>query len=117
MASRVRCVVRVRPALTSANATDECCITIGADGKTASIANPMNETEVIAYTLDGCRGSETTQRALFDTEVAPLIDRVVSHGERISILAYGMTGAGKTFTMQGGPDDESRGSAAFCMKS
>jgi hypothetical protein len=41
---------------------------------------------------------------MFSSEVAPMLQHLFK-GENASIFAYGMTGAGKTFTMQGSTGD------------
>lgn len=55
------------------------------------------------FTLpDGVFGPDSTQQQVYDTVVTPIVAEVLS-GYNCSILAYGQTGTGKTFTMTGGP--------------
>lgn len=42
----------------------------------------------------------TTQASLFDSSVAPVVDEVL-RGYSCTVFAYGQTGTGKTFTMEG----------------
>ncbi|KAI5178215.1 hypothetical protein PAEPH01_2531, partial [Pancytospora epiphaga] len=42
--------------------------------------------------------STTTQRALFEGSMAPILDHFLE-GYDCAVLAYGQTGSGKTFTM------------------
>uniref|UniRef100_A0A7E4ZZG4 Kinesin-like protein n=1 Tax=Panagrellus redivivus TaxID=6233 RepID=A0A7E4ZZG4_PANRE len=46
----------------------------------------------------------STQLELYHEIVAPLINQVLS-GYNCTVFAYGQTGTGKTFTMEGAPDD------------
>jgi hypothetical protein len=55
---------------------------------------------LLAYTFDGCYGPEATQISLFATDVVPVLERTLK-GYNATIFAYGNTGAGKTFTMEG----------------
>jgi len=59
-----------------------------------------SETE---YKFDRVLGDKTTQTDLFE-EIKPLIQSVMD-GSNVSIFAYGQTGAGKTFTMEGVEND------------
>ncbi|CAG8508526.1 9871_t:CDS:10 [Ambispora leptoticha] len=53
------------------------------------------------YTFDRVFGEKSTQADIFKEIVAPMLVEVLS-GYNCSILAYGMTGTGKTYTMEGG---------------
>ncbi|KAG9286765.1 hypothetical protein G9A89_012315 [Geosiphon pyriformis] len=53
------------------------------------------------YTFDRVFGEKATQNDVFKEIVAPMLVEVLS-GYNCSILAYGMTGTGKTYTMEGG---------------
>ncbi|GMH33373.1 hypothetical protein BSKO_01207 [Bryopsis sp. KO-2023] len=53
------------------------------------------------YTFDRVFGPNATQEAVFRSAVIPIIDEVLE-GFNCTIFAYGQTGTGKTFTMEGG---------------
>ena len=53
-----------------------------------------------AFTFDQVHPPETTQHAMFTSTAKPLIDRFLD-GFNCTILAYGQTSSGKTFTMTG----------------
>lgn len=55
--------------------------------------------------FDKCYGPETTQQELYMDVVSPLIQEVLS-GYNCTVFAYGQTGTGKTFTMEGRHDDD-----------
>ncbi|ORX71425.1 kinesin-domain-containing protein [Linderina pennispora] len=50
------------------------------------------------YNFDFVYGPETSQISVFDSSIAPLLARFVE-GYNVTILAYGQTSSGKTFTM------------------
>lgn len=61
------------------------------------------------FTFDAVYDSNSKQRDLYDESVRPLIDSVLD-GFNGTIFAYGQTGTGKTYTMQGAwMDPEKRG--------
>ncbi|XP_069017614.1 kinesin-like protein KIF3C [Embiotoca jacksoni] len=61
------------------------------------------------FTFDGVYDANSKQRDLYDESVRPLIDSVLD-GFNGTIFAYGQTGTGKTYTMQGAwRDPEKRG--------
>jgi hypothetical protein len=59
--------------------------------------------EKILHKFDACYGPDTTQLDFFQREVAPHLDVCLS-GHTATFFCYGMTGTGKSFTMQGGTD-------------
>ena len=52
------------------------------------------------YTFDGVFGLDSTQREVYAQAVAPIVDEVLK-GFNCTIFAYGQTGTGKTYTMEG----------------
>lgn len=61
------------------------------------------------FTFDGVYDASSKQRDLYDESVRPLVDSVLA-GFNGTIFAYGQTGTGKTYTMQGAwMDPEKRG--------
>ena len=56
------------------------------------------------FSFDAVFSSKTSQRQIFDTCAAPVVKSVLE-GYNGTIFAYGQTGAGKTHTMEGDPND------------
>lgn len=56
-----------------------------------------------SYTYDAVFGWDTKQQILYDEVVKPLVESVLE-GFNGCIFAYGQTGAGKTYTMEGNHD-------------
>ena len=61
---------------------------------------PSEDTRQSVYVVDQVFGPDTTQDALFDGSIQPFCDDFLS-GYNCSILAYGITSAGKTYTLSG----------------
>ncbi|RHZ77651.1 hypothetical protein Glove_174g172 [Diversispora epigaea] len=57
------------------------------------------------FTFDRIFPPETTQKAVFDESIKPIVDEVIS-GYNGTVFAYGQTGSGKTHTMMGNMDDD-----------
>jgi len=52
-----------------------------------------------AFRFDRVLGHKSSQTDVFDRCVRPLLVRAVEEGRAVSVLAYGQTGTGKTYTM------------------
>jgi len=95
----VQVVTRVRPMNTKEVAGK--CLPI-VDVKTSQnqirITNKKGESK--AFTFDYVYDASTTQRFFYDNSCSPLIDSVLE-GFNATIFAYGQTGCGKSFSMQG----------------
>lgn len=92
----VRAILRSRPQLSH----EQKFNTLHFQSTTVRIPNPRNPSELLAYSFDGCYGPTSTQIAIFAGDVVPVLERVLT-GYNATIFAYGNTGAGKTFTMEG----------------
>ncbi|CAG8567315.1 5047_t:CDS:10 [Diversispora eburnea] len=57
------------------------------------------------FTFDRIFPPDTTQKAVFDESIKPIVDEVIS-GYNGTVFAYGQTGSGKTHTMMGNMDDD-----------
>lgn len=55
------------------------------------------------FTFDQILDSDTSQAELYATVAQPMVQQVLS-GFNATIMAYGQTGAGKTFSMMGAPE-------------
>ncbi|EGC30445.1 hypothetical protein DICPUDRAFT_83617 [Dictyostelium purpureum] len=72
-------------------------LTIGEDGRTIHITSPQNST---AYRFSKVFQPTTTQESFYNEVARPLVDDVLN-GFNVGIIAYGQTGAGKTYTQFG----------------
>ncbi|CAI9716587.1 KIF22 isoform X2 [Octopus vulgaris] len=97
--NRVEVAVRVRPQFIEA---DSCCITCEKDS--LEIVNHRDYTQNIKYKFTTVFDADSTQDDVYKTFVAPKLDKVFN-GENMSVLAYGATGTGKTYTMIGTSDN------------
>jgi DNA replication protein DnaC len=66
----------------------------------AAIATSNISAKKQTFTFDQVHGPSSTQHAIFTTTAYPLVSRFVE-GFNCTILAYGQTSSGKTFTMTG----------------
>ncbi|KAJ7735754.1 kinesin-like protein [Mycena metata] len=69
-----------------------------------AVANPRDASQIFRFPFTSCYDADATQAAIFDADVRPLVDVALS-GVTVTIFAYGVTSSGKTYTMQGPPDD------------
>lgn len=53
------------------------------------------------FTFDKVFGPKAQQRSIYDQAIAPIVNEVLE-GFNCTIFAYGQTGTGKTYTMEGG---------------
>lgn len=101
-AAKVRAILRVRPPLPQEppSSSRHPPLLLDEPAAQASITNPRNPTERLSFSFDGCYGDDASQLCIFARDVVPVIDRVLA-GYNATVFAYGNTGAGKTFTMEG----------------
>ncbi|GAB2263940.1 hypothetical protein Droror1_Dr00026074 [Drosera rotundifolia] len=121
--SRVRVVVRVRPFLARQIASEKggqpvsCVSVLDSEAKAGNeVVVCMRDQETRrsdCYMLDGFFGPEETNiPEIFAKEVMPLIHGIF-RGCNGTVFAYGATGSGKTYTMQG--TDENPGLMPLAM--
>ena len=53
------------------------------------------------FTFDKVFGPKAQQRSIYDQAIAPVVNEVLE-GFNCTVFAYGQTGTGKTYTMEGG---------------
>ncbi|WCJ28250.1 ATP binding microtubule motor family protein [Euphorbia peplus] len=53
------------------------------------------------FTFDKVFGPKSQQRSIYDQAIAPIVNEVLD-GFNCTVFAYGQTGTGKTYTMEGG---------------
>ncbi|KAJ7918374.1 kinesin-like protein [Mycena leptocephala] len=92
--------------LAGANASNSSSGSASSSGSFTGIAvaNPRDASQVFHFPFTSCYDADATQAAIFDADVRPLVD-VALGGVTVTIFAYGVTSSGKTYTMQGPPDD------------
>ncbi|KAM6964234.1 kinesin-like protein KIF22 [Tautogolabrus adspersus] len=101
--SRVRVAVRLRPYMGKPDEKDEGPCVRGLDSQNLEIVNWRNATETVKYQFDAFHAEQTTQQEVFRSSVKPVLQHVLN-GQNASVFAYGPTGAGKTHTMLGSPE-------------
>ncbi|KAJ1262775.1 hypothetical protein BS78_09G135800 [Paspalum vaginatum] len=99
----IRVFCRCRP-LSSDEITRGCLSIVEIDpSKETELQFVPTEKERKAFKFDYVFGPEEDQEAVF-SETVPVV-RSVMDGFNVCIFAYGQTGAGKTFTMEGVPEN------------
>ncbi|ORY97832.1 P-loop containing nucleoside triphosphate hydrolase protein [Syncephalastrum racemosum] len=93
---RIKVVCRVRPFLKQ-ETVDQSLIV---KGNTVELENQRNPCNPHRYKFASCYDDQSTQSQIFEKDVRPLADRVFQ-GFDSTIFAYGVTGSGKTYTMEG----------------
>jgi hypothetical protein len=92
MTERVQVVVRIRPFIAS-DPPDAELNTVVLDDTHVSVGNHR------VFTVDRVFAMEEESEVVYAERVAPLVDRFIT-GCNASVLAYGQTGTGKTYTVQ-----------------
>lgn len=105
-ADNIQVMVRVRPLNNREKEEDsKACVKIDESSSGCIILDCKPEQK--RFFFDWVGGENTTQQAIFKTVGEPMVAACLE-GFNCCIFAYGQTGAGKTFTMQGkGLDDNS----------
>ncbi|CAK9805757.1 Kinesin-like protein Klp61F [Anthophora quadrimaculata] len=102
----IQVYVRVRPA----NNAEKI-------GKSATAVDIQSNREIVVrerpydkftkkFTFDKVFGPHSTQIEIYNAVVSPLVEEVIA-GYNCTVFAYGQTGTGKTFTMEGTDNDPS----------
>uniref|UniRef100_A0A8D0H3R0 Kinesin-like protein n=1 Tax=Sphenodon punctatus TaxID=8508 RepID=A0A8D0H3R0_SPHPU len=110
--ARVRVCVRLRPGVGSGEGQDAPCVR-GLDSRSLEIVNWRNQMETMKYQFDAFYGDVATQHDIYTGSVQPIL-RHLLEGQNASVLAYGPTGAGKTHTMLGSPEQPGVIPRAMC---
>ncbi|XP_055994812.1 kinesin-like protein KIF22 [Sorex fumeus] len=101
--ARVRVAVRLRPFVDGPAGTSEPPCVRGLDSCSLEVANWRNHQETLKYHFDAFYGERSSQQDIYAGSVQPIL-RHLLEGQNASVLAYGPTGAGKTHTMLGSPE-------------
>ncbi|XP_034991400.1 kinesin-like protein KIF22 isoform X2 [Zootoca vivipara] len=100
--ARVRVCVRLRPSVGTGEGKEAPCVR-GVDSCSLEILNVRNNMETMKYKFDAYYSATATQYDVYMGSVQPILHHLLE-GQNASILAYGPTGAGKTHTMLGSPE-------------
>ena len=102
----VKVVMRVRPMSKKELANGRIkSVHIDAENATVSVSNPAAPTsQPKQFTFDKTYGADAKQQDIYDQTGAPIVEDVLK-GFNGTIFCYGQTGAGKSFTMEGVPDN------------
>ncbi|KAG0188570.1 hypothetical protein DFQ28_004697 [Apophysomyces sp. BC1034] len=95
-AERIKVVCRVRPFIPNEAPDDSVYV----DGNYIELDNQRNPTKRLKFSFASLYSEKATQSDIFENDVQPLIERVFD-GYDATIFAYGVTGSGKTYTMDG----------------
>ncbi|XP_057815899.1 kinesin-like protein KIN-10C isoform X2 [Cryptomeria japonica] len=121
--SKVRVVVRIRPFLAyeieAAQGNPKPCLTITKPNGILEKEDTLHLQDVKtsrseSYKFDFCYGQEDEVGQIFLREVDPILP-VLFRGSNATVFAYGATGSGKTYTMQG--TEERPGLMPLAMRS
>ncbi|TPX57896.1 hypothetical protein PhCBS80983_g03484 [Powellomyces hirtus] len=100
--TNITVVVRVRPR-NQKEIRENSPITVttnGARGKELHVKSTIAESTTKTYSFDKVFGPEANQDLIFVDVLAPMLKEVLM-GYNCTIFAYGQTGTGKTYTMEG----------------
>ncbi|KTG33930.1 hypothetical protein cypCar_00031740 [Cyprinus carpio] len=105
----VKVVVRCRPLNKKEEAVNqERIVEVDVKLGQVSVRNPKSSGSLLkSFTFDAVYDAGSQQNELYDYACRPLIDSVLL-GFNGTIFAYGQTGTGKTYTMEGVPTDPER---------
>lgn len=97
----VRVCIRFRPMIHKKEKEDgRMCCDIDTKAGSIQITDPEDKSRTMPFTFDRVFGMSSTQQGVYAETAAPIVQSVVQ-GYNGTVIAYGQTGAGKTFTMEG----------------
>ncbi|KAJ1409007.1 P-loop containing nucleoside triphosphate hydrolase protein [Ochromonadaceae sp. CCMP2298] len=97
----IQVVVRCRPLNNSEKEMDcKSIVDIDVEARQVAIRNPSNAADTKFFTFDASYDHDTQQRIFYDESCFSVIEGTLE-GFNSTIFAYGQTGCGKSFTMQG----------------
>jgi kinesin family protein 11 len=102
----VKVIVRARPPNSdelASRAAGAEILTASPSSREVTVVAPAQggKTQTKKFTFDEVHGPSSTQAEVFDASIASIVDEVLQ-GFNCTVFAYGPTGTGKTFTMEGG---------------
>ncbi|KAJ3060752.1 kinesin motor protein cin8, partial [Podochytrium sp. JEL0797] len=100
--TNINVVVRVRPRNQKEIRENSpiALTTNGVRGKELHVKANPSDLQSKTYSFDKVFGPDADQAMVYDEVVAPILDEVLM-GYNCTIFAYGQTGTGKTYTMEG----------------
>uniref|UniRef100_A0A915P5J0 Kinesin-like protein n=1 Tax=Meloidogyne floridensis TaxID=298350 RepID=A0A915P5J0_9BILA len=98
----VKVVVRCRPLSSSERAQGHnCCVNVDSKSGIIELTNPQCPDEPAkCFSFDSAFDLNSKQLDVYDEAVRPIVDSVLQ-GFNGTVFAYGQTGTGKTYTMEG----------------
>jgi len=102
ISDNIQVFIRVRPLNAREEAEDnKSCLYLDRKRHTRLVVDPKDgKTESKPFHFDWIAGESSTQQEIFEVIGKPMADTCLQ-GYNCCIFAYGQTGAGKTYTMQG----------------
>jgi hypothetical protein len=104
-ASKVKVLVRIRPFVGSEVGNEKCVLQLD-EGNSGNLflQDPRRPEGALQFSFDHCYPSSAKQEDIFKQEIESSLQSLFK-GLNTTIFCTGMTGAGKTHTMQGTKDD------------
>ncbi|KAJ1647033.1 hypothetical protein LPJ64_001561 [Coemansia asiatica] len=99
--NKIKVVCRVRPFLKTEKADESVTVE---HNNVLRVTNPRDPTKDVKFNFDSCYGPKVGQETIYRADVRPLVETVFS-GMSATVFCYGVTGAGKTYTIQGSEAD------------
>ncbi|KAJ2700045.1 hypothetical protein H4218_002291 [Coemansia sp. IMI 209128] len=94
---KIKVVCRIRPFLKTEK--PDTSVEVEANN-VLRVSNPRDHTKDVKFNFDSCYGPDIDQATIYRNDVRPLVETMFS-GMSATIFCYGVTGAGKTHTIQG----------------
>ncbi|PWA01886.1 hypothetical protein BB558_002016 [Smittium angustum] len=95
--NKVQVICRIRPFLSHEKPDESVVIE---NETTIRVQNHRDPTKDVNFMFDACYSSKISQEEVYRSKIKELVESVF-HGQSATIFCYGVTGAGKTFTIQG----------------
>ena len=105
----VKVVVRCRPlGNKEMEEQRECIVNVDMNANFIQVYNPQNIKEIKSFTFDHTYDWRATQQLIFNQTALPILESIME-GYNGTIFAYGQTGTGKTYTMEGNDNETDKG--------
>ncbi|VAH89463.1 unnamed protein product [Triticum turgidum subsp. durum] len=99
--ANVQVVLRCRPlSAEEQKANVQSAVSCNDTKREVTVLNSLFKQADKTFTFDKVFGPKSQQRAIYDHAVAPIVDDVLE-GYNCTVFAFGQTGTGKTYTMEG----------------